>query len=56
MENETNVNNYLYSYVVFEIGGIQNFILSTGKMKEMIGGSELIERLSKCLKKFWITL
>ena len=47
MENETNVNNYLYSYVVFEIGGIQNFILSTGKMKEMIGGSELIERLSK---------
>ena len=47
MENDTNVNNYLYSYVVFEIGGIQNFILSTGKMKEMIGGSELIERLSK---------
>lgn len=29
-----------------EVGGIQKYILSTGKLKEMIGGSELIESLS----------
>lgn len=34
-------------YAVLEVGGIQNFILGTGKLKEMIGGSELIESLSK---------
>lgn len=33
-------------YVVLEVGGIQKYILSTGKLKEMIGGSELIESLS----------
>lgn len=34
-------------YAVLEVGGIQNFILGTGKLREMIGGSELIESLSK---------
>lgn len=34
-------------YVELEVGGIQNYILSTGKLKEMIGGSEIVERLSK---------
>ena len=34
-------------YVVLEVGGIQNFILGTGKLKEMLGGSELVESLSK---------
>ncbi|MGN0916178.1 MAG: Cas10/Cmr2 second palm domain-containing protein [Succinivibrio sp.] len=33
-------------YVVLEVGGIQKYILSNGKLKEMIGGSELIESLS----------
>lgn len=32
--------------MVLEVGGIQKYILSTGKLKEMIGGSELIESLS----------
>lgn len=35
-----------FGYVVLEVGGIQKYILSTGKLKEMIGGSELIESLS----------
>ncbi len=35
------------TYVELEVGGIQNYILSTGKLKEMIGGSEIIENLSK---------
>ncbi len=34
-------------YLMLEVGGIQNFILATGKLKEMLGGSELIESLSK---------
>lgn len=33
-------------YVVLEVGGIQKYILSSGKLKEMIGGSELIESLA----------
>ncbi len=36
-------------YAVLEVGGIQNFILGTGKLKEMIGGSQLIEELSKSI-------
>ena len=39
--------NRKYTYVVFEVGGIQSYILGKGRMKEMIGGSELIESLSK---------
>ncbi len=35
-----------FGYVVLEVGGIPKYILSTGKLKEMIGGSELIESLS----------
>ncbi len=35
-----------FGYVILEVGGIQKYILSTGKLKEMIGGSELIESLS----------
>ncbi|MFW6324937.1 MAG: Cas10/Cmr2 second palm domain-containing protein, partial [Desulfovibrionales bacterium] len=34
-------------YALLEIGGIQAFILETGKLKEMIGGSEIIESLSQ---------
>ncbi len=33
-------------YIVLEVGGIQKYILSSGKLKEMIGGSELIESLA----------
>ena len=40
------MNNEL-TYAIVEVGGIQNYILSTGKLKEMIGGSQLIEDLSK---------
>ncbi len=39
--------NHKFTYVEFEVGGIQNYILGNGRMKEMIGGSELIESLSK---------
>ena len=35
-----------YGYVELEVGGIQKYILGTGKLKEMIGGSELIESLA----------
>lgn len=35
------------AYAYLEIGGIQNYILSSGKLKEMIGGSELIEEVFK---------
>jgi len=35
------------TYAIVEVGGIQNYILSTGKLREMIGGSQLIEELSK---------
>jgi hypothetical protein len=35
------------TYAIVEVGGIQNYILSTGKLREMIGGSQLIEDLSK---------
>lgn len=35
------------AYAILEVGGIQNFILGTGKLKEMLGGSELVESLSK---------
>lgn len=35
------------SYALIEVGGIQNFILGTGKLKEMLAGSELVEMLSK---------
>ncbi len=34
------------AYVRLEVGGIQRYICGTGKLKEMIGGSELISRLS----------
>lgn len=34
-------------YAVLEVGGIQNFILRTGKLKEMLAGSALVESLSK---------
>lgn len=34
-------------YAYLEIGGIQNYILSSGKLKEMIGGSELVEQVFK---------
>lgn len=34
-------------YAILEIGGIQKFILATGKLKEMIGGSQLVEEMSK---------
>lgn len=39
-------NNQL-GYAVLEVGGIQNFILRTGKLKEMIAGSELVASLSE---------
>lgn len=35
------------AYVMLEVGGIQNYICGTGKLKEMIGGSEIIESLSR---------
>lgn len=38
-------------YVKAEVGGIQNFIGSTGKLKEMIGGSEIICHI--CQKEFY---
>ena len=47
--------NHMYTYVVFEVGGIQNYILGTGRMKEMIGGSELVESLSKSFLQKAIT-
>lgn len=48
-------NNLRYAYL--EIGGIQNYILSTGKLKEMIGGSELVEQVFKdILEKTAISL
>ena len=34
-------------YAILEIGGIQKYILATGKLKEMIGGSQLVEEMSK---------
>ena len=34
-----------YAYTLLEIGGIQKYILQTGKLKEMIGGSEMIASL-----------
>ncbi|MDO5537586.1 MAG: hypothetical protein Q4F72_08670 [Desulfovibrionaceae bacterium] len=34
-----------YAYTLIEVGGIQKYILSTRKLKEMIGGSEMIESL-----------
>lgn len=34
-------------YVRAEIGGIQHYICSTGKLKEMIGGSEIIRYLTE---------
>ncbi|MBQ9275944.1 MAG: hypothetical protein IJ228_14165 [Succinivibrio sp.] len=37
-------------YAKLEIGGIQKYILDTGKLKEMIGGSEIIEGLSTGIK------
>ena len=38
-----------FTYTLVEIGGIQKYILSSGKLKEMIGGSEMIESLGdKC--------
>ncbi|MDE5832486.1 MAG: hypothetical protein K2H64_05810 [Desulfovibrio sp.] len=33
-------------YARVEVGGIQNYICSAGKLKEMIGGSEIIRRLA----------
>lgn len=33
-------------YALLEVGGIQKYILSTGKLKEMIGGSEIVAALS----------
>lgn len=36
-----------YAYAVLEVGGIQKYILATGKLKEMIGGSEMIESLGE---------
>ena len=34
------------AYVNFEVAGIQAFILGTKKLKEMIGGSEIIDYLA----------
>lgn len=34
------------AYVKLEVGGIQTFICQTGKLKEMIGGSEMINSLA----------
>lgn len=34
------------AYVKLEVGGIQAFIFQTGKLKEMIGGSEMINALT----------
>jgi Cas10/Cmr2, second palm domain len=34
-------------YVMIEVPGIQQYITSTGKLKEMVGGSEIIESLSR---------
>lgn len=34
------------AYVKIEVGGIQKFICQTGKLKEMIGGSELVNALA----------
>lgn len=36
-----------YVYIHAEVFGIQKFIFATGKLKEMIGGSEIIEDFSK---------
>lgn len=43
----------ILSYVKLEIGGIQKFILGTGKLKEMVGGSELIESVFKDFLHEW---
>ena len=34
------------AYVNFEVAGIQAFILGTKKLKEMIGGSEIIDYIA----------
>lgn len=39
------------AFVKAEVGGIQNFIGSTGKLKEMIGGSEIVYHI--CQKEFY---
>jgi len=39
------------AFVRMEVAGIQKFICSTGKLKEMIGGSELIEIVSRCMHR-----
>lgn len=38
-------------FVEIEVGGIQKFIFSTGKLKEMIGGSEIVHYI--CQEEFY---